>query len=307
MIVIILAGGEGKRMNSVLPKVCHMVRSPTEPRGEQWYPMIQLLLLTVAKLNPEKVLIVVGKHKDTIKNCIQSELNIEYIMQDVPQGTGHAIMCCLDKLSANTDTLILSGDVPFISVQTFQQLESNTILVTNLNNPYGYGRIVTENGLVTRIVEQKDCTHEEGQIQMVNCGIYNLNSDYLRANIPLLSNNNNAHEYYLTDIIHGVRPVVLEPERIKDIQNINTQRDLQLANAKYQVGTRFKCNTLIREPSYSEATALPPMPDWALPLREILYVSIDNNQVKYTLNNNNPSYPPIQMFEHELDMYYTQI
>jgi bifunctional N-acetylglucosamine-1-phosphate-uridyltransferase/glucosamine-1-phosphate-acetyltransferase GlmU-like protein len=291
MIVIILAGGEGKRMNSALPKVCHMVRSrevvPPEPG--QWYPMIQLLLLTVAKLNPEKVLIVVGKHKDTIKNCIQSELNIEYIMQDVPQGTGHAIMCCLDKLSANTDTLILSGDVPFISVQTLQRLESNTILVTNLNNPHGYGRIITENGLVTRIVEQKDCTPEEGQIQMVNCGIYNLNSDYLRANIPLLSNNNNAREYYLTDIIHGVKPIVLEPEHLKEIQNINTQRDLQLANAKYGIGTRFihnECNTLVRE---------------------ILYVSIDNNQVKYTLNNNNPSYPPIQMFEHELDMYYTKI
>lgn len=240
MIVIILAGGEGKRMNSALPKVCHMVRSraevSSEPRGkygspEQWYPMIQMLLLTVAKLNPEKVLIVVGKHKDTIKNCIQSELNIEYIMQDVPQGTGHAIMCCLDKLSANTDTLILSGDVPFISAHTLQQLESNTVLVTYLDNPHGYGRIVTENGLVTRIVEQKDCTAEEGQIQMVNCGIYNLNSDYLRANIPLLSNNNNAHEYYLTDIIHGVRPVVLEPERMKEILNINTQHDLHIANA----------------------------------------------------------------------------
>ncbi len=250
MIVIILAGGEGKRMNSALPKVCHMVRCPMElcfphshrevvspePRGEhgsqeQWYPMIQLLLLTVAKLNPEKVLIVVGKHKDAIQNCIQSELNIEYIMQDVPQGTGHAIMCCLDKLSDNKDTLILSGDVPFISAHTLQQLESNTVLVTNLDNPHGYGRIVTENGLVTRIVEQKDCTAEEGQIQMVNCGIYNLNSDYLRANIPLLSNNNNANEYYLTDIIHGVRPVVLEPERMKEILNINTQHDLHMANA----------------------------------------------------------------------------
>jgi bifunctional N-acetylglucosamine-1-phosphate-uridyltransferase/glucosamine-1-phosphate-acetyltransferase GlmU-like protein len=211
-------------------------------------------------------------------------------------------MCCLDKLSANTDTLILSGDVPFISLQTLLRLKSNTLLVTNLDNPHGYGRIVTENGLVTRIVEQKDCTPEESQIQMVNCGIYNLNSDYLRANIPLLSNNNNAHEYYLTDIIKGVRPIILEPEHIKDIQNINTQRDLQLANAKYQVGTRFKCNTLIRETTYSEANALPPMP-----LREILYISIEDNQVKYTLNNNNPSYPPIQIFEHELDMYYTQI
>lgn len=294
MIVIILAGGEGKRMNSALPKVCHMVRCP-RARGyqEQWYPMIQMLLLTVAKLNPEKVLIVVGKHKDTIQNCIQSELNIEYILQDVPQGTGHAIMCCLDKLSANTDILILSGDVPFISAHTLQRLDSNTLLVTYLDNPHGYGRIITENGLVTRIVEQKDCTHEESQIQMVNCGIYNLNSDYLRANIPLLSNNNNAREYYLTDIIHGVRPVVLEPERIKDIQNINTQRDLQLANAKYQVGTRFESNAHTREPS--------------VPFREILYISIEDNQVKYTLNNNNSSYPPIQMFEHELDMYYTQL
>jgi bifunctional UDP-N-acetylglucosamine pyrophosphorylase/glucosamine-1-phosphate N-acetyltransferase len=207
----------------------------------------------------------------------------------VPQGTGHAIMCCLDKLTENTDTLILSGDVPFISVKTLRRLESNTILVTNLKDPYGYGRIITENGLVTHIVEQKDCTPEETQIQTANCGIYNLNSDYLRAHIPLLSNNNNAHEYYLTDIIKGVRPVVLEPECIKEIQNINTQRDLQLANAKYSVGTRFihnECNTLVRE---------------------ILYISIEDNQVEYTLNNNNSSYPPVHMLEHELDMYYTKI
>lgn len=257
MNVIIMAGGMGKRMGSDLPKVLHMVTHPIKKNLK--YPMIVHVLFTAFKLNPKKIFIVVGKYKEIISNTINSFLEledfglalnniIEYVNQENAMGTGHAIKCCLDNSSLSNDldskTLILSGDVPLISLETLMGLglkeinSNNKLLVTKLLNPFGCGRILTNDfNNIIGIKEEKDCGEIEKQINMVNCGIYQIKTKNLYDLIPLINNNNKSGEYYLTDIIDlmvknniCIETFELETNKQWEIKNVNTKKDLEELN-----------------------------------------------------------------------------
>lgn len=245
MIVIIMAGGMGKRMGSDLPKVLHNVVSPED--NNLIFPMLVHVVLTATKLNPLKIFIVVGKFRQIITNTIREYVEknfitnpelIEYIDQDVPLGTGHAIKCTIPFIIpySNENTLILSGDVPLISSNTLKNLDDseNKLLVTELANPYGCGRILLNRlGQIEGIREEKDCGEDEKQIKLVNCGIYQIKTKDLVDLIPLITNSNKAQEYYLTDIIqlmiqHNIKiqTLLLEKSNQWEIKNVNTQQDL---------------------------------------------------------------------------------
>ena len=246
MIVLIMAGGLGKRMESAVPKVLHPVYFPTNP--EIQYPMIVHVILTAFKLNPSKIFIIVGKYKDIIKKTIDEYLfewknNIEYIIQENPNGTGNAILCSLPHIQTkyiHDNALILSGDVPLISTDTLRNMNGtqNKILITNLHNPFGCGRIITNKaGDFVGIVEQNDCNREQLDITMVNCGIYNLLVKDLVEIIPLIENKNKSNEYYLTDMFHLMvernKPIStyeLNTFLQYQITNINTKKDLENVN-----------------------------------------------------------------------------
>ena len=210
-IVIIMAGGLGKRMNTNYSKVLMEVKG---------VPMIVRLLRTLSSVSIDKIIIVVGKYKEQIKTVIDTffpntntNTIIEYVIQEEPLGTGHAIMCCKDELIKypESQVLILSGDVPLITTETIHsliQLQSSVnMLITELPDPTGYGRIVLNKNSqeFDKIVEQKDCTEEELQIFMVNGGIYCIKSVFLYNNFKFLKNNNNQSEYYLTDLIEIIK------------------------------------------------------------------------------------------------------
>lgn len=247
MIVIILAGGLGKRMESSLPKVLHNVVLPLDVSEE--YPMLVHVIMTAMQLNPEKIYVVVGKFKqiisETVGKYIQKSIPIEYVDQEPALGTGHAVKCALETIGfnyeSNTQTLILSGDVPLITPDTLKNMmgTDNKLLITKLDEPYGCGRIIFDNGThnVLRIIEEKDCTDEERKIQYTNCGIYQIKLGVLRDLIPAISNENKAGEYYLTDIVslmgeRGVRTNthVLENDHHWEIANVNTKKDLEKLN-----------------------------------------------------------------------------
>jgi bifunctional N-acetylglucosamine-1-phosphate-uridyltransferase/glucosamine-1-phosphate-acetyltransferase GlmU-like protein len=170
-----MAGGLGKRMESDTPKVLHEVCHPTN--SEIKYPMIIHVILTALKLNPSKIFIIVGKYKNSIKKTIDQYLfgwkdNIQYIIQENPNGTGHAILCSLPYIQSeyiDENALILSGDIPLISSDTLRIMngDDNKILITNLKNPFGYGRIITDqNNQVIDIVEEKDCNENENALSL---------------------------------------------------------------------------------------------------------------------------------------------
>lgn len=247
MIVIILAGGLGKRMESSLPKVLHKVVLPLDVSEE--YPMLVHVIMTAMQLNPEKIYVVVGKFKQiisqTVGQYIQKSIPIEYVDQEPALGTGHAVKCALETIGFNyepdTQTLILSGDVPLMTPDTLKNMtgSNNKLLITKLDEPFGCGRIIFDDGShnVLKIIEEKDCTDEERKIQYVNCGIYQIKLGVLRDLIPMISNCNKAGEYYLTDIVglmgvHGI-PVdacLLENEQHWEIANVNTKKDLEKLN-----------------------------------------------------------------------------
>jgi len=239
IVAVIMAGGLGKRMESSLPKVLHKISG---------IPMICHLLLKLKVLkhliNIKKIIIVVGKYKDIIKLEIEKYdqmPEIEYVIQDEPLGTGHAIKCCINELSEfpDSDVLILSGDVPLLQQNTMNKLinmdEKVKLITTILSDPTGYGRIVKNSEKFEKIVEQKDCNKRELEIKEINCGIYAIKSEYLCKYLPDLKNNNSQGEYYLTDIIEIINReekldigiLKLPEEKVYEILGVNTIEQLK--------------------------------------------------------------------------------
>ena len=251
-----MAGGLGKRMLSDTPKVLHLIN------GE---PMLVKIIKQALQLNPTKILIVVGKYKSIIQNCllkfIDNAINqIEFIYQSESLGTGHAIMCCIDYLlfcvynannannanntiNANT-VLVLSGDTPLISSETMQNMidynnqksYNNTIMTTILENPHGNGRIIRNinDNTFIKIIEEKDCNSYEKDVKEVNCGIYVFNIKTLCENITKIDRNNAQNEYYLTDIFkhitHNLGIYELKREKQYELINVNTPEQLTYAS-----------------------------------------------------------------------------
>lgn len=245
LIVIIMAGGLGKRMNSHLPKVLHNIDGK---------PMIAHIIQQAFLLNPIKIFIVVGKFRDIIEQSLATYIrldNIEFILQEEALGTGHAIQCCRNVLlqytNANANVLILSGDTPFIQSSTISDMLQNVdkvkIVTTVMQNPYGYGRIIesTLDGTFEKIVEEKDCSSLEKQLQKVNCGIYVFDLAILCEYLPFLTNQNAQQEYYLTDIIelikHGKQTIVdlynIPEDRQIEITGVNTIEQLEELEMKW--------------------------------------------------------------------------
>lgn len=206
-VVVIMAGGLGKRMNSDLPKVLHQIKGK---------PMLVHIVEETLLIEPKKIYIIVGKFRDIIQETIEKYIHnrapIEYIDQPVPLGTGHAIQCAKPKLlrHPNSKVLILSGDVPLIKCSTMLQMlacDKAKIMTTKLDNPHGYGRIIrnSETCVFEKIVEEKDCNQLEKRVTEVNCGIYAFESSVLCWNLSFLKNNNSQSEYYLTDIFEIIK------------------------------------------------------------------------------------------------------
>ncbi len=233
---LIMAGGLGKRMESPIPKVLHEINGK---------PMICYVIETGLKAGCERIGIIVGKYRPIIEQTILSwgfdALQIIFIDQAEPLGTGHAVACALDwmkmNLSIATSVLILSGDVPLISVETISRLmeKQNSLLVTKALNPKGYGRVQIDSNtnLIKQIIEEKDCTPEQKEIQIVNCGVYYFNLSILENIIPQITNANAANEYYLTDLVsiaasqgHQVSWYELPANKAIEIANVNTKEDL---------------------------------------------------------------------------------
>jgi bifunctional UDP-N-acetylglucosamine pyrophosphorylase/glucosamine-1-phosphate N-acetyltransferase len=270
--VIILAGGEGKRMGlSQGPKVIRCVPKgpldPTVPKElsakgpnakglsnvneetlNNGVPMIVRILSEVGRIHYKRILIVVGKYKELIDTVIQEHVapdmlsKITYVLQPVPKGTGHAVMCCLPHLHMNDNVLILSGDVPYIKAETMELImgvvskdlkgafNKIRLMTMRLDNPTGYGRVIEDADGNVRIVEQRDCTDRELEEKRVNCGIYYTTGRLLMIRLPFLSCDNAQSEYYLTDIVNKDADVELceiDESRKYEVTGINTEFELE--------------------------------------------------------------------------------
>lgn len=164
-------------------------------------------ILTSANQVSDKMSVVVGFDKEGVEEEISRlSINAKTYLQKKQIGTADAVKAVIDEINDSEKVLILYGDVPLIKASTLNNLCSTegdiAILTTLLKNPTGYGRVVKDSSnLVTRIVEEKDATDMQKEINEIFTGILVAPGKVLKELIPLINNENSAQEYYLTDLI----------------------------------------------------------------------------------------------------------
>ncbi|WP_298142972.1 bifunctional UDP-N-acetylglucosamine diphosphorylase/glucosamine-1-phosphate N-acetyltransferase GlmU [uncultured Acinetobacter sp.] len=243
--VIILAAGKGTRMRSSLPKVLQ----PLAGR-----PLLGHVIATAKQLNANNIITIYGHGGDLVQNAFQTE-HIDWVEQAQQLGTGHAVQMTLPVLKQDGMALILSGDVPCVTQDTLQRLldasqQTGIGLVTlTLPDASGYGRIVRKNGAIQAIVEHKDASDEQRQIQEINTGIYCVSNAKLHEWLPKLSNDNAQGEYYLTDIVamalaDGMTVASVEPNLAFEVEGVNDRVQLAALEREFQ---NFQAKQLMQQ------------------------------------------------------------
>lgn len=247
--ILILAAGLGTRMKSNLAKVLHKLDGR---------PLINHVCRTASSIGPAKICVVIGHQGDEVRSAVLTDIDpgvAEFAVQKQQLGTGDAVNAA-NELLANSDStlLVLSGDVPMIRSETLAEIvrlhhefrgkgAACTVLTVRLKDPSGYGRVVRdENGSFDRIVEQKDASDEQKEIDEINSGIYCFNTRKLFAALAKVQNNNAQGEYYLTDVPQILREagddvaIFLHTDQ-HEIEGVNDRRQLAAMEKAIRRGT----------------------------------------------------------------------
>jgi len=238
--VAILAAGRGTRMKSNLPKVLHSLGGQS---------LVERVLGSLSAVETSRCMVIVGYRGDLVQASLQLFPGLEFVEQPKQLGTGHAIQQLLPHLqNFQGDLLVLNGDVPLLRPQTLERLlrshqqnqNAATILTAQLPNPQGYGRVFSDSrNLLQQIVEDRDCTDAQKQNRRINAGVYCFRWPDLAAVLPQLGASNDQQEYYLTDAVNYLNPVMtLDVEDYQEILGINDRKQLAAANQILQ--TRVK-------------------------------------------------------------------
>ena len=245
LTVAILAAGKGTRMVSSLPKVLHKLSGKT---------LLQRVINSCNELKPDKIFIIVGHKSKEVEDSVLKNKNIHFIVQNPQKGTGHAIQVLSQQVKKHEGKLmVLNGDVPLIKAETLKDLikyhDSKTadvsLITSKKKNPHGYGRVFTENNLIERIVEEKDCNKDERSNLLTNAGIYCFSWESLSKIINTLKSNNKQKEIYLTDTITLLKnSYSFEVEDNGELQGINNR--VQLSECEETIQTSIKEKHMIR-------------------------------------------------------------
>ena len=237
--LIILAAGQGTRMNSDRPKVLH-------PLGG--VPILWHAMAAGQALDPDQIVIVTGHGAEAVEAAARGyDAGVVCVRQEHQLGTGHAVAQAMPVLAGFSGrALVLYGDTPFIRTETLEaMLDAPADLVLlgfTAADPGRYGRLVADGDRLERIVEWKDATEEERAIPLCNSGVMCADADLLADLVAGLGNDNAAGEYYLTDVVAAARArgldarVVTCPEA--ETLGINTRPELAQAEAAFQARMR---------------------------------------------------------------------
>lgn len=190
-------------MNSPLPKVLHRVGGRT---------MLDRVVSTLRQAGAEQIVAVIGFGRQAVTAELEATHPGTLIaVQEEQLGTGHAVQTALPLLPHDARTIgIFSGDTPLLTPRIVGELAREhrerqpavTLLTAELDDPSGYGRIMrTADGLVERIVEEKDADSETRAIREVNAGAYIYDRRALIDSLGQVSDENKQGEFYLTDTI----------------------------------------------------------------------------------------------------------
>ena len=210
--VVIMAAGKGTRMKSKWPKVLHQLAGRA---------LVQHVVDTATELHARRVVVITGHGAMEVEafladvarasSYFEQEVELRFVRQEPQLGTGHAVQQAVPALPDDGIVVVLSGDVPLTQADTLLQLiaacagSKLALLTLALSDPSGYGRIVRASGQldgpVQAIVEHKDASTEQRQINEIYSGIMAVPAARLKTWLARLDNNNAQNEYYLTDIV----------------------------------------------------------------------------------------------------------
>ena len=240
LAVAVLAAGKGTRMKSALPKVLQPLAGAT---------LVERVLASCEQLQPERRLLIVGHQAERVEQQLQGLSDLEFVLQQPQNGTGHAVQQLLEPLdNFSGDLLVLNGDVPLLRPQTLAALLEQhrssgaavTLLTARLDDPSGYGRVFADaNGSVSAIVEHRDCSDKQRLNHLTNAGIYCFNWAKLAEVLPKLTTDNDQGELYLTDTVALLQPAMhREVADADEIAGINDR--LQLSQCETALQERLK-------------------------------------------------------------------
>ncbi len=231
---VILAAGQGTRMNSKLPKVLHPVAGK---------PMIEYALDAARTLGTDKPVLVVGYQSDQVRAAVGERA--QFVEQRELLGTGHAVLQARNALLGRADTVMVTyADMPLLTTETLQQLYAKhqqakpcaTMLTLITDAPMDFGRIVRDvDGKIQGIVEVSEATPAQLAIKEFNCGVYCFEAHWLWEHLPQVQPSPKKKEYFLTDLIEMAarEHAPIESETLRDVDEvigINTR--VQLAQAE---------------------------------------------------------------------------
>jgi bifunctional UDP-N-acetylglucosamine pyrophosphorylase/glucosamine-1-phosphate N-acetyltransferase len=240
LTIVILAAGLGTRMKSKKAKVLH------EAGG---MPLVEHVVATACELAPpERVFVVVGRQAEQVEAAVAGR-GVRFVLQQQQLGTGDALRVCRGQVEPfGGDVAVLYGDCPLLGAATVRRMVETqrashaaaTVITTELENPFGYGRILRgADGSVRAIVEQKAATAEQLAIREINSGIYCFDGALLWEFLARVETNQAGGEVYLTDVVEllqragrAVVPMLLEDPT--EVLGINTRADLAEVDAVFR-------------------------------------------------------------------------
>lgn len=254
---VILAAGHGTRMKSKTPKVLHEIGGRS---------MLAHVMATAGALSPERMTVVIGDHAPGVGEAARAErADVAVAVQAPPRGTGDAVKKATASLEGFKGVvLVLYADTPLVTPGKLRSLIEKTqggaavaVLGFAPDDPGAYGRLkLGPDGSLEAIVEAKDASPDELEIEFVNSGVMAITSDFLARALPQLSDDNAKREFYLTDLVaiarrEGLPCAVCEADE-DEVVGVNSRVELAVAEEIFQDRRRLaamEAGTTLIDPS----------------------------------------------------------
>jgi bifunctional UDP-N-acetylglucosamine pyrophosphorylase / glucosamine-1-phosphate N-acetyltransferase len=245
LLTIVLAAGQGVRMQSGRPKVLHAVGGRS---------MLGHVLSTAKQAGAQRIALVVAPGMDAVRQeaaVMVPDLNI--FEQQQQAGTADAVLAARAALKGHKgDVLVVFADNPLLQQQTCRALVETldagaqvAVLGFEASDPEGYGRLVRDsNGALVAIREHRDATPDERRIRLCNAGIMAFRVPDLAGLLGRIGNDNAKREFYLTDAVglavaDGLAAAVVVADA-EEALGVNSRPQLADAEAVFQKRMRRK-------------------------------------------------------------------
>jgi len=244
LLIVVLAAGQGTRMKSALPKVLHKIGGRT---------MLAHVLGLTQELAADALAVVIAPGMESVRAAALEQVpSARVCVQSEQKGTADALLAAREALARHSgDVLVLYADTPLLTAQTLKRLlaaldEGAGVAVLGFEaaDATGYGRLLTQNGWLAAIREEKDTSESERAIRLCNSGVMAFRLDDLLGLLARIGNANAKGEHYLTNAVEiaradGVRTAVVIGTE-DEVLGVNSRDQLAIAEAIFQKRARLK-------------------------------------------------------------------